>query len=214
MKKKQEDEELPATVTGELSSLDWTWPSVLEIELPCTLWQRAQAICTALTATSTSLEYFSDSEGVLSSFVWSSIIEEEERQHKQLWLNFDRETRLCFDDELWRCEKDKVPTRWDIRWLLIILPFTKTCGTLVARPEQYKGIDNISLSLSLSLSQITYDLTWIMCVYCDVGRESENWKDQKTVVEVKGKFERIIKKRMFSFMISTKREAIPVVIRA
>ena len=152
MKKKQEDEELPATVTGELSSLDWTWPSVLEIELPCTLWQRAQAICTALTATSTSLEYFSDSEGVLSSFVWSSIIEEEEEQHKQLWLNFDRETRLCFDDELWRCEKDKVPTRWDIRWLLIILPFTKTCGTLVARPEQYKGIDNISLSLSLSLS--------------------------------------------------------------
>lgn len=33
-------------------------------------------------------------------------------------------------------------------------------------------------------------------------------------MEVKGKFERIIKKRMFSFMISTKREAIPVVIRA
>lgn len=52
----------PATVTGESSSLDLTWPSSLEeTNFCCTLWHNEHAMCTTLTATSNSLAYLPSS---------------------------------------------------------------------------------------------------------------------------------------------------------
>lgn len=56
---------VPATVTGESSSLDKTWSSSAaapERSLCCTLWQREHAMCTAFTATSNSCAYLSSME--------------------------------------------------------------------------------------------------------------------------------------------------------
>lgn len=53
--------QIPATVTGESSSLATTWSLVVARSLSCTLPQRAHATWTTLTATSNSFAYLSSS---------------------------------------------------------------------------------------------------------------------------------------------------------